>query len=121
VKKYVLGFIFDQARDHVLLINKLRPAWQCGKLNGIGGKVEPGESFPQAMIRECHEETGISTEARGLEWQHVATLIGENFLMPVYSLFSQVVFYAIQRTDEPLQILPHRNLPEGRIMPNLPC
>jgi hypothetical protein len=30
------------------------------------------------------------------------------------------VFYAIQRTDEALQILPHRNLPESRIMPNLP-
>ena len=35
-------------------------------------------------------------------------------------MFSQVAFYAIQRTDEPLQILPHRNLPESRIMPNLP-
>jgi 8-oxo-dGTP diphosphatase len=120
VKKYALGFIFDQARDHVLLIQKARPAWQRGKLNGIGGKVEPGETFQQAMIRECWEETGISTEARGLEWQHVAPLTGENFLMPVYSLFSQVVFYAIQRTDEPLQILPHRALPESRIMPNIP-
>jgi 8-oxo-dGTP diphosphatase len=118
--KYALGFIFDQARDHVLLIQKMRPAWQRGKFNGIGGKVEEGETFLQAMTRECWEETGISTEARGLEWQHVATLTGENFLMPVYSLFSQVVFYAIQRTDEPLQILPHRALPESRIMPNIP-
>ena len=62
--KYSLGFIFDQARDHVLLIQKARPARHRGKLNGIGGKVEPGKTFLQAMIRECWEETGISTEAR---------------------------------------------------------
>ena len=118
--KYSLGFIFDQARDHVLLIQKMRPAWQRGKLNGIGGKVEEGEAFLQAMIRECWEETGISTEARDLEWQHFATLMGEDYHMEVFALFSQTVFYALQRTDEPLQILPHRNLPESRIMPNLP-
>ena len=40
--------------------------------------------------------------------------------MEIFALFSQTVFYAIQRADEPLQILPHRNLPESRIMPNLP-
>jgi 8-oxo-dGTP diphosphatase len=118
--KYSLGFIFDQARDHVLLIQKVRPARHRGKLNGIGGKVEPGKTFLQAMIRECWEETGISTEARGLEWQHFATLMGEDFHMEIFALFSQTMFYAIQRTDEPLQILPHRNLPESRIMPNLP-
>ncbi len=120
MKKYALGFIFDQARDHVLLIKKMRPAWQRDRFNGIGGKVEEGETFLQAMIRECWEETGISTEARGLEWQHFATLLGENYHMEIFALFSQTVFYAIQRTDEPLQILPHRNLPESRIMPNLP-
>jgi 8-oxo-dGTP diphosphatase len=119
-QKYALGFIFDQAGDHVLLINKMRPAWQCGKLNGIGGKVEEGETFLQAMIRECWEETGIATEARGLEWQHFATLIGVDYHVEIFALFSQVVFYALQRTDEALQILPHRDLPESRIMPNLP-
>ncbi len=28
----------------------------------VGGKVEPGESKPQALIRECHEELGIAVE-----------------------------------------------------------
>jgi 8-oxo-dGTP diphosphatase len=123
IQKYALGFIFDQARDHVLLIQKMRPAWQRGKLNGIGGKVEDGETFLQAMIRECWEETGISTDAtkpHGEEWQPVATLKGENYHMEVFAMFSQAVFYAIQRTDEPLQILSHRTLREGQIMPNLP-
>jgi hypothetical protein len=46
------------------------------------------------MIRECWEETGISTEARGLEWQHFATLLGENYHMEIFALFSQTIFYA---------------------------
>jgi 8-oxo-dGTP pyrophosphatase MutT (NUDIX family) len=28
----------------VLLIEKQKPAWQRGKLNGVGGKIEPGEN-----------------------------------------------------------------------------
>jgi len=31
-----------------------------GKWNGAGGKVEPGESIEQAMIRECEEEIGVT-------------------------------------------------------------
>jgi hypothetical protein len=35
-KRYVLGFMFDQ-HDNVLLVEKSKPAWQAGKYNGIGG------------------------------------------------------------------------------------
>lgn len=56
--KYVAGFMFDQARSKVALIRKNRPAWQKGLLNGIGGKIDPGETPLMAMIREFREETG---------------------------------------------------------------
>jgi 8-oxo-dGTP pyrophosphatase MutT (NUDIX family) len=55
--RYVLGFVFSQACDRVLLIWKNRPAWQKDKLNGIGGKIEAGETPKQAMEREFTEET----------------------------------------------------------------
>lgn len=36
--------------------------WQAGLLNGVGGKVEPGESFGDAALREFREETGVNLE-----------------------------------------------------------
>lgn len=57
-RKYVCGFMFDTDGD-VLLIEKVRPDWQAGKLNGIDGRIEDGESGAEAMRREFLEETGI--------------------------------------------------------------
>ena len=114
--RYVVGLVFDEARDHVLLIHKRRPQWMAGKLNGIGGKVEASEGFRQAMERECAEESGLS----GLAWEPVSLLQGPGFDVMFYAAFTQAVFYAIQKTDERLQVYPVRSLPEGRIMPNLP-
>jgi 8-oxo-dGTP diphosphatase len=38
---------------------KDRPAWQKGRLNLVGGKVERGESVSEAACRELKEESGI--------------------------------------------------------------
>lgn len=57
--EYVLGFMFNEDESKVLLIMKNRPAWQAGKLNGVGGKIEAGETPIQAMEREFAEETGF--------------------------------------------------------------
>ncbi len=60
---YVAGFLFrDNGHNpgqDVALIQKLRPAWQKGKLNGIGGKIEEGEQPMDAMRREFREEAGV--------------------------------------------------------------
>lgn len=60
--KYVVGFMFSPDLRSVALIRKLKPAWQLGKLNGIGGKVEAGEQDINAMVREFDEETGVATQ-----------------------------------------------------------
>lgn len=59
---YCLGFMFDKDREQVLLIRKHRPTWMKGRLNGIGGKVEVGESPLQAMHRESIEECGVDCD-----------------------------------------------------------
>ena len=59
VKRYVVGFLLNYDRTQVVLIRKNRPAWQAGHLNGVGGKIEMGETPIEAMTREFEEETGL--------------------------------------------------------------
>ncbi len=60
MRHYVLGFAFYN--DRVLLFHHDKPEnWQHGVWNGIGGKVEPGETPAKAMVREAEEEAGLST------------------------------------------------------------
>ena len=56
---YVIGFLFAPRYERVVLIEKRKPAWQAGRLNGVGGKIEPGETPEQAIARECAEECGV--------------------------------------------------------------
>ena len=58
---YVLGFCFSKEWG-VLLIRKKRPQWMAGKLNGIGGKIEPGEIAIDAMRREFREEACLDLD-----------------------------------------------------------
>ena len=62
---YVLGLLFRGCYSGVVLIEKTKPQWQAGLLNGIGGKVEPGESAFDAATRELREELDVSVTAIG--------------------------------------------------------
>ena len=44
--------------DEILLIRKKR-GFGAGKINGPGGKVDPGESALESVLRETYEELGI--------------------------------------------------------------
>ncbi|HEY8279107.1 MAG TPA: 8-oxo-dGTP diphosphatase [Bdellovibrionota bacterium] len=58
VKRTVLCFVFDRARNSLLMIQKKR-GQGAGKVNVPGGKIAAGESAVDAAIRETEEETGI--------------------------------------------------------------
>lgn len=75
VTEYVVGFYFDRTFQQVVLIWKNKPDWQKGKLNGVGGKIEHGESPVDAMIREFNEETGV---LHG-DWTDLVVLSGTNW------------------------------------------
>lgn len=46
-------------RDGKILLIHKKTGLGKGKINGPGGKVEPGESPADGAARECHEELGI--------------------------------------------------------------
>ncbi len=72
-KEYVVGFLFIHgytSGPKVALIEKKRPAWQHGLLNGIGGKVGRLEGPTAAMNREFLEEAGV----KGIDWRRFAQL-----------------------------------------------
>lgn len=45
--------------DRILLIDKLRGIGK-GKVNGPGGKIDPGETAAECVVRECQEELHIT-------------------------------------------------------------
>src|SRR4051794_35548662 len=120
VQQYVCGFLFSRDRTRVLLIRKRRPAWQAGKLNGLGGKIEPGETALDAMRREFREEAGVALA----EWHHVLTLSGADdagsgrgWAGHFFRAFGDVDA-ARAITDEALETPPTAPLPPDTI-PNL--
>ncbi len=114
--RYVCGFLFDPKGEMVLLIRKNRPTWMEGLWNGIGGKIEPGETPEQAMDREFEEETGISA----LKWEHVATISGVNFEVTLFAARSEKIEDARQMTDEEIHTIYVANLAFHQLVANLP-
>lgn len=112
---YVAGFALSRDRRYVLLIRKARPSWQRGKLNAIGGKVDPGETPRQAMAREFSEEAGVYT--RPDHWDHFATLefgAGSRvlFFRTVLADDTMAAFGGITsggQPDEPVRLYPVRD------------
>lgn len=69
--EYVCCFAYQwpaAVPQHFLLIEKAKPAWQKGKFNLPGGKIEEGETPIEAAIRELWEESGIRTGQAYRPW-----------------------------------------------------
>lgn len=113
MREMVVGFYFN-AFEEVLLIRKNRPEWQKGKLNGIGGHIEKGETPLEAMEREFGEETGIKADS---PWDHFVTMTGSDWRVYFYRAFSLDSFPDIDSpTDEEIITISMKdNLPENII------
>ncbi len=73
-KGYVLGFFFSEDLKYIVLLKKTHPTVQAGKLNGMGGKIKPGESHKAAMRREFKDETDYDYD----DWQYLKSFNVEN-------------------------------------------
>jgi NTP pyrophosphohydrolases including oxidative damage repair enzymes len=97
VQRYCLGFAFHPVKG-VVLIRKNRPEWQAGKLNGVGGKIEAGESPEQAMAREFEEETGYHTVSS--DWMFRGHCVGSDFTIDVFTMVLPQYSIVSTTTDE---------------------
>ena len=59
---YVLALLFTADGREVVLVRKVRPAWQAGRVNALGGKLHDGETVFDAARREVREEAGVDVE-----------------------------------------------------------
>ena len=109
-QEYVVGFRFEGR--NVLLLRKNRPAWQSGRLNGVGGKVEPGEHVADAMSREYKEEVGVPV----CDWDYRIRLVGTSFVLHVFSSKGEIELPRQKNdVDEDLVLVPFENLPSDVI------
>jgi 8-oxo-dGTP diphosphatase len=73
----------------------------AGRLNSIGGKLEPGENWLDCVIRETEEEVGLKLETTDVEFLGIVRLEGgyeEDWIMCFF------------RTE-----VARKNIPEGHV------
>jgi 8-oxo-dGTP diphosphatase len=112
-QQYVAGFLFRADASEVALIGKIKPAWQRGKFNGIGGKIEAGETPWDAMCREFREETGANVST----WRQFAVLRWRGG--SVYFFEARGSYQLFTTTAEPVVWVKIAALQELEIIPNL--
>lgn len=113
--KYSLGFCFSKDKSTVALVHKLKPKWQVGKVNGIGGKKEDNESYHECMVREFKEETGVLVP----EWKYVCTIRASWGEMQIFKVFTDDVYNVKTMEIEPIEMVQVDSVFDYNIIPNL--
>lgn len=110
--EYVIGFLFN-GEGEVCLNEKQRPAWQKGRINGVGGHIEKDETPYHAMVREFQEEAGCLIDT----WRKFGTVKGVGYKL---HLFTATGIWEVPetKTDEKIGWYSINNLPDN-ILPNL--
>ncbi len=75
VQTSVTLFLYH-VNDYLFLKRDTHKRVDPGKLNGVGGRLEPGEDFLAAAIRETHEETGYKVAAKDVQLSAIVKLEG---------------------------------------------
>ena len=98
----------------VTLIRKNRPEWQAGKLNGVGGHVERGESYHECMVREFQEEAGVLIP----EWTRFARVKSPNATVVFFQATVPTFDGVETKTDEAIVFRDGYDVPHD-VVPNL--
>lgn len=94
--------------EFLMLHRSLDKSVDAGRLNGIGGKLEKGENFVDAAIRETAEESGYQITPKDLQHCGIVTLHGgyaEDWVMCFFKI-------AVSNKNIPLGT----HIPDGELM-----
>jgi 8-oxo-dGTP diphosphatase len=73
-------------KDGKLLLGNKKRGFGVNKLNGFGGKINPGESIKEAAVRELYEEVGLQADSQDIK------KVGElTFIFPSKEEWNQIV------------------------------
>lgn len=117
---YTLVLMFSNDHKRVALIQKKRPSWQKGFLNGIGGVMKDDVAVlsndkvlcKSEAVRHFKKETGFSIDEE--ELTKFAHMVGENFDKKPFSVACYACTGPIDKlksVDEKITILPVMKLP----------
>lgn len=98
MEEKVLSLLFLRRGNSVLLAMKKR-GFGVGRWNGVGGKIEEGESVEQAMIREAQEEIGVTP----VTYKKVGELFFNEFFKGEPTLMRVHVYTATQWHGTPVE------------------
>lgn len=106
--EYSVCFLFAPDGNSVLLQTKNRTSF-AGKLNGVGGKLEPDETMPACARREILEETGVDVPESKLVPVAV-TVLNEDCAVDDHA--SRCVLHFFAAVVDPRDVRPPRNATE---------
>jgi len=93
-----LTLLFLVKDNQVLLAMKKR-GFGAGRFNGVGGKVEPGETIEQALIRESQEEISVTP----VEFEKMADITFDEFYKGQPAILHVTIFTATKWEGTPTE------------------
>ena len=123
IANFTMGIIFSADLANVYLLRKDHPEFQAGLLNGVGGKLEQGETYADCMAREAKEEGSYTGT-----FQHLGSMRGNT---EGWGEYQCEVFYSVMdkkakepktTEKEPIEKHPVAELPAlaPQMVPHLP-
>jgi 8-oxo-dGTP diphosphatase len=108
---YVLALLFTANRRQVVLMRRMRPLWQAGRVNALGGRLVIGESPGDAARREVREESGVDVK----EWTEVLVWDDAEYRMHVMRAVSALASTARTMEDQEVFLADVESLPANVI------
>lgn len=123
-RSLVVGLAFNESYEDIVFLLKNSSIEEIdGRLNGPGGKVEPGETPIEAVVREFYEETGVVIPQD--EWYLFLTYKGIDDEGGPYTIYffyasTDLIYEAQTTTDEEVDIYnAYETVTSLNVVPNL--